>query len=96
MEVGSDPGGGYLVGAVVSERINSTLADFVPMRSIARIEPVTEGDAFEEPWSDPGGFDTGWVGETEARPETDTQDLKMHRTPLHEIYANPKLTQKVL
>lgn len=96
MEVGSDPGGGFLVGAVLAEQIAATLADFVAMRSICRIEPLTEGDAFEEPWSDRAGIGTGWVGETGSRPETGTQDLKMHRTPLHEIYSNPKLTQKVI
>jgi HK97 family phage major capsid protein len=40
--------------------------------------------------------EVGWVGETESRTETDTPDLGKLNIPVHEIYANPKVTQKLL
>ena len=37
-----------------------------------------------------------WAAENDARVETDSPDVKVLRVTLHEIYANPKLTQRLL
>jgi HK97 family phage major capsid protein len=42
------------------------------------------------------GFATGWVGETEARPETATPTLAELEYPVMEIYAMPAATQTLL
>jgi predicted phage gp36 major capsid-like protein len=38
----------------------------------------------------------GWVGEQETRTETNTPKAGMQRIPVHELYAMPKATQKLL
>ena len=45
---------------------------------------------------DGGETGSGWVGETAARPSTSTPQLKKLSFPVHELYANPQATQKLL
>ncbi len=42
------------------------------------------------------GFETGWVGETDARPETDTPTLVELEYPVMELYAMPAATATLL
>ena len=42
------------------------------------------------------GFETGWVGETDARPETDTPTLVELEYPVMELYAMPAATAAIL
>ncbi|NNM71422.1 phage major capsid protein [Enterovirga aerilata] len=95
MSVGSDPDGGFLVHPVLSSRMTKRLFDTTPMRQLARVETITQGDAFEEPL-DLDDVGATWVGETESRPETSTPQVGILRIPLEEIYANPKVTQRLL
>src|SRR5690606_18029411 len=39
---------------------------------------------------------SGWVGETQSRPTTDTPQLNKIVIPVHELYAKPKASQKLL
>jgi len=64
------------------------------MRQIARVVKVESGD-FEMVHS-LGGAASGWVGETEARPETDSPTLVMIKPVVGEVYAAPKITQQLL
>ncbi len=58
--VGSDPEGGYLVMPILGQQIQLTVDDSNPFRSIARIEFLPRGDAYEEPWdADPS---SAWGG----------------------------------
>lgn len=95
MSVGSDPDGGYMVTPVLSTRMLEKLYDAVAMRRLARVETMDSGSE----WMEPVDIDESgatWVGETESRPETDTPQLKMLKITLDEIYAMPKLTQRLL
>ena len=38
----------------------------------------------------------GWTGEQSSRAETDTAEIGLRRIPVHELYAMPKATQKLL
>jgi HK97 family phage major capsid protein len=94
LSVGSDPDGGYVVSPDVSGRIVAKVFETSPMRAYAGIQVIST-DALE------GLFDldeasSGWVGETEARPSTNTPQLGKWRIPVHELYAKPAATQKVL
>ncbi len=94
MSVGSDPEGGYTVYPTVSTGITRRIFETSPLRAYARV--VTIGsDAFEE-LLDLYEPDVAWVGETQARPETGTPDLGKLKIPVHEQYAMPKVTQKLL
>lgn len=94
LSVGSDPDGGYTVNPDLSGRIVMKVFETSPMRAYASIQTIST-DALE------GLFDleeaaSGWVAETDARAETATPQLGKWRIPVHELYAKPKATQKLL
>lgn len=94
LSVGSDPDGGYVVHPDLSGRIVAKVFESSPMRAYASIQ-VISSDALE------GLFDldeaaSGWVGETDSRGETGTPQIGKWRIPVHELYAKPKATQKLL
>lgn len=94
LSVGSDPDGGYVVEPDTSGRIVQKIFESSPMRQVASIQTIGT-DALEGLY-DLDEASSGWVGETEARPETDTPKLAKWRIPVHEMYAEPQATQKVL
>jgi HK97 family phage major capsid protein len=94
LSVGSDPDGGYVVHPDMSGAIVSKVFETSPMRAYASVQVIST-DALE------GLYDleetgSGWVGETDARSETGTPQLGKWRIPVHELYAKPKATQKIL
>lgn len=95
MMVGSDPAGGYVVAAAQSDGWVEKLWDRSPIRRLATIETITQGDAWEEP-IDRDEAEANWVGETAARADGETPDIGKLRIPLHELDASQKLTQKLL
>lgn len=94
MSVQSDPDGGYLVTPEMSDRIVDRLFDTSPIRQIASVETITS-DALEG-LKDTDEASGGWVAEAGSRPETSTPQIGMWKIPVHEIYANPKATQKLI
>lgn len=92
--VGSDPDGGYVVNPDTGGRIVQRVFETSPMRAYASVQVIST-DALE------GLFDlneasSGWVGETDARPETNTPQIGKWRIPAFELYARPHATQKLL
>lgn len=94
MSVGSDPDGGYWVTPVMMTRILSKVYESSPMRAICDVQTIST-DALEFPIDD-GEFGYGWVGEQETRSETTTSSTGVQRIPVHELYAEPRATQKLL
>ncbi len=94
MMVGSDPDGGYLVPTATSSRIITKVYETSPLDELAYHESIST-DAIEIP-VDTDEAGAGWVGETDARPETSTPQVGVQRIPVHEIYAKPKATQQLL
>lgn len=94
MLVGSDPDGGYLVPTATSSRIITKVYETSPIDELAYHETIST-DAIEIA-IDTDEAGAGWVGETEARPETSTPQVGNQRIPVHEIYAKPKATQQLL
>ncbi|MER8762885.1 phage major capsid protein [Mesorhizobium sp. M0968] len=94
MMVGSDPDGGSLVPTQTSARIITKVYETSPLDELAYHENVST-DALEIA-VDTDEAGAGWVGETEARPETSTPQVGVQRIPVHEIYAKPKATQQLL
>lgn len=92
--VGSDPDGGYLVPTSTSSRIITKVYETSPIDELATHESVST-DALEIP-IDTDEAGAGWVGETDARPETGTPQVGVQRIPVHEMYAKPKATQQLL
>ena len=94
LSVGSEANGGYLVTPTMSTEIIKFLYETSPMRQVASVQTI--GSDTLEIMVDNGEVNSGWVAETQARPETNTPQLGMRTIPVHEIYANPSITQKLL
>lgn len=94
LSVGSDPDGGYVVNPDTSGRIVAKVFETSPMRAYASIQVIST-DALEGLY-DLNEASSGWVGETESRTETNTPQIGKWRIPVHELYAKPKATQKLL
>jgi HK97 family phage major capsid protein len=95
MAIGSDPDGGYLVLPAMSETIQRRAFDLSPIARLARQVTIGAGDSWEEV-TDLADYEATWTGETEARPETDGSDLSKIRIALDEIYANVRVSQRLL
>ncbi len=86
--------GGYLTPVEWDRTITDKLRDESPMRQLARVQPTSKAG-----WSklfNMGGTASGWVGETDARPETATPVLASLGFGHGEIYAQPAATQQLL
>lgn len=94
LSVGSDADGGFLVPADTSGRIVKLVMESSPMRQVANVVTIST-DALEG-INDLYDLSSGWVGETEARNETTTPKIGEYRIPVHEQYAEPRATQKLL
>jgi HK97 family phage major capsid protein len=94
LSVGSDPDGGYTVTPDMSGRIATLVRETSPMRQIANV--VTIGTDALEGIHDLNEATSGWVGETETRTETAAPKIGEYRIPVHEQYAEPRATQKLL
>lgn len=94
LSAGSDPDGGYFVPPTPSARLQTIVHETSPMRDLATIETI--GTDSLEIYIDEDEADCGWVGETETRATTNTPEVGVQKIPVHEIYAKPKATQKLL
>jgi HK97 family phage major capsid protein len=94
LSVGSDPDGGYLIPAATVEMIQTKMEDMSVLRRLAKTTKIST-DALEL-LIDRKEADAGWVAETGERAETNTPDLSKLRIPVHEMFAKPHATQKLL
>ncbi|QXO71669.1 phage major capsid protein [Morganella morganii] len=94
MQIGSDPDGGYAVPEELDRNIISALRDEVVMRQECNVVPV--GTPSYKRLVNKGGTSSGWVGETDARPETNTSKIGIVEPVWGEIYGNPAATQTML
>ncbi len=94
MMVAQDPSGGYWVTPDVSGRMVQKIYESTPMRQLPNVFSIST-DALEGP-IDNGEMDAAWIGEQQTRAETDAAQVGMWRIPVNELYAYPKVTQKLL
>lgn len=95
LSTNSDPDGGYLVPEEMEQSIDRVLGTVSTIRSLASVMTISAGDTYKL-LVNQGGAGSGWVGESEARPETNSPTLKEIAINLGELYANPAATQKML
>lgn len=95
MNAGTGPDGGYVVHPVLSDGMTKVMAELSPFYRNARVIPLTQGDSFEEP-IDRDAAEAVWVGENTTRDDTDTPQIGLFTVMLDEIYAMPKITQKLI
>lgn len=94
LSVGIDPDGGYTVHPDMNGQIVNFVYESSPVRQY--VSQQTIGVDALEGMTDLGEAGSGWVAETAARPATTTPQLGTWRIPVHELYAYPKATQKIL
>lgn len=95
LSTSSDPDGGYLVPEEMEQSIDRVLGTVSTIRSLASVMTISAGDTYKL-LVNQGGAGSGWVGESESRPETNSPTLKEIAINLGELYANPAATQKML
>ncbi len=86
--------GGYLAPVEWDRTITDKLVLVSPMRALANVQPVS--GAGHTKLFNMGGTASGWVGETDARPQTNTGTFASLGFGWGEIYANPAATQQML
>ncbi|EKL3980185.1 phage major capsid protein [Morganella morganii] len=94
MQTGTDPDGGYAVPEELDRNIITALRDEVVMRQECNV--VSVGTPSYKRLVNKGGTGSGWVGETDARPETNTSKIGTVEPVWGEIYGNPAATQTML
>ena len=90
----SEAGGGYLVPFPVVQLINQNMSSFSVIRQLAANTVITSDslDLLLEKTE----AEAGWVPEVENRAETGTPELARVRIPVHQLYAKPRVSQKLL
>lgn len=94
LSVSSDPDGGYLVSPQLSDKIISTVLETSPMRRVASIEVISSDEL--EVIQDKDTATSGWTTEAASISDTDTPQFAKKTIPVHELYAQPKATQKLI
>jgi HK97 family phage major capsid protein len=94
LQVGVDADGGFLVTPDTTGRMVKRIYETSDIRRIASVQTISTDKL--EGTEDLGEAGAGWVGETQTRPESDTPQLGEWEIPVHEMYAEPHATQKLL
>lgn len=88
------PDGGYFILPDRATSISTRIFETSPLRPLASVVTTTS-DIWELPLDD-DEMASGWVGETQTRTTTDTPEIGLIKIPVHEGFAQPRATQKML
>lgn len=94
LSAGSDPDGGYLLPTPTVGRMVKRIYERSMLRQLATVQTIST-DAIEG-ISDNDEADAGWVSEMGSRDDTGTPQVGKYRIEAHEMYAQPKVTQKLI
>ena len=94
LSIGVNADGGYVVPPETETEITRLMTAVSPIRAISGVRQVS-GAVYKRPISVTGPA-TGWVGETAARPTTNSQTLAELSYPTTELYAMPAATSAFL
>lgn len=94
LSVRSDPDGGYLVTPAMSSEIVKIVYETSPIRPYASVETISTDSL--DIMDDRGEIGSGWVAEAGTVSETTTPQFGVRNIPTHEMYAEPRATQKLL
>lgn len=94
MSVGSNLDGGHLVPPELERTIGARLMAISPIRSIASVREISSS-VYKKPFMTAGPA-AGWIGETDARPQTATANLDALSFPAMELYSMPAATATLL
>lgn len=92
---GINPQGGYWILPEYSPTEVSRIFETSPMMQLCNVAP-TSSDIYRAIINDNLAASGGWVGETEVRVVTDTGRIGELDIPLHEIFAQPQASLRIL
>lgn len=96
LQTDQDSSGGLLLPRNRRNEILERARASSPMRALSQVVTISSGDSWEQPVEGTTQFDSGWVSERESRSETTSGDIELVKIPVHEQYAKPVATQKML
>jgi HK97 family phage major capsid protein len=94
LSAGSGADGGFLVPAPAERELLRRMSALSPIRALATVREIS-GNQLKKAFSTTGPA-SGWVNETAARPQTNSQLLADLTFPAMELYAMPSATQALL
>ncbi|MBP9805816.1 MAG: phage major capsid protein [Candidatus Accumulibacter sp.] len=94
MSAGSDPDGGYLLPHATQGATLSKIYEQSVMRQLATVQTISTNDI--EGLLDNDEASAGWVSELGTRSDTSTPQVGKWRIEAHEMYAMPKVSQRIL
>lgn len=94
MSAGSDPDGGYLLPHATQGSTLGKIYEQSIMRQLASVQTISTNDI--EGLLDNDEASAGWVSELGARTDTATPQVGKWRIEAHEMYAMPKVSQRIL
>lgn len=94
MSAGSDPDGGYLLPNSTQGMMETKLFEQSVMRQIAYVQTITTEKI--EGVVDDDEASAGWVSELGTRSDTNTPTVNRYEIAAHEMYAMPKVSQKLI
>jgi HK97 family phage major capsid protein len=94
LSAGSNEDGGYLVTNHMSKNIFSQLSEISPVRQLASTQMIAT-EAYEM-IEEIGGAEANWTTETGARTTTKAPKIQKREIPVHEMYAQPKASQRLI
>ena len=94
MSAGSDPDGGYLLPQSTVGRVVSKIYEQSTMRRLANVQTISTEKL--EGLIDNNEADAGWVSELGTRSDSSTPQVGKYEIETHEMYAMPKISQKLI
>lgn len=94
LSAGSDPDGGYMLPESTVGRMVSKIWEQSTMRQLATVQTISTDKL--EGIIDNNQADAGWVSELGTRSDTATPQLGKYEIQAHEMYAMPKVSQKLI
>ena len=94
LSAGSDPDGGYMLPQSTIGRMVSKIYEQSTMRQLATVQTISTDKI--EGVIDNNEADAGWVSELGTRSDTSTPQVGKYEIQAHEMYAMPKISQKLI
>lgn len=94
LSLSSEPDGGYLVTKQMNTNLVQTIQERSVIRQLASVETISTDSL--ELVEDMGEAEAKWVAEVGPVNETKAPQLGKKKIPVHELYAQPKATQKLI
>lgn len=94
LSIDDDSNGGVLVTPEMASQIVQFVFESSPIRQLASVQSVSSDQL--DVLQDLDQVGSGWVGEETSRTSTASPTWKMAKIPVHELYAEPVASQRIL